>query len=496
MNNAIRSFVFIGLFVYSMAANALPGDGDISGDGKFSDADITMLRDHLLEKQLFTSEQFAASDVNEDYKIDIADVVTMVKWSYGTIRINIRPEAGGWTLTGPEGFTTLNLSGDMLGAKTIRNAPIGIYTLTCWDDIPKYDPPPAQMKTLTKAGAIDFDATWTLESADVGPNMIDIPAGTFTMGRGDKDDDVLYGRSDELPRHEVTLSAYQIGKYEVTVGEVCRALNWAASKRYISAPDISPDNGFTTGSVVKVSGWMVTNTSVPVGSIVPSICLVDGVFKPVIRKSKGGAKYSMESFPASDLSFLNAVVYCNWLSEGNGLTPCYDSTNHYELKQPVPNGYRLPSEAEWERAAGWGTSQRYVYGISKDFLNNPQAQANIWVDGVLDPFGFGSINFHCTPIGWYNGLNISPIRGATENGRSPVGCYDMCGNVYEWCQDWYGPYSANAAVNPFGPSTGDMKVTRGGSSDLSKTWVRTAARFPCRTGESTYGPGFRVARYR
>ena len=140
---------------------------------------------------------------------------------------------------------------------------------------------------------------------------------------------------------------------------------------------------------------------------------------------------------------------------------------------PTPGGYRLPTEAEWERAAAWDGSKHWIYGYTGD-TNTYSNQCNdMWNNGgswaLVDPLGMAGNSAPLTsPVGWFNGVNVSPNRQvATVNSVSPVGAYDMSGNAMEWCGDWCAVYSSAAQTNPTGPAgssaSGSYRVHRGGS---------------------------------
>ncbi len=200
--------------------------------------------------------------------------------------------------------------------------------------------------------------------------MIYIPAGEFTMG-SDK------GYNNEKPEHKVYLDDYWIGKYEVTFEQY----------------DI--------------------------------YCEQTGKEKP------GDAGWGRGKQPVINVSWDDAVIYCNWLSQETGLK------------------FKLPTEAQWEKAARGTDAREYPWG--KDF---DEEKLNISERGTR-------------PVGSY------------PAGASPYGCLDIAGNVWEWCSDWYdGNYYKNSpGKNPVGPGKGDGRVLRGGSwnsdaSDCSSAYRR------------------------
>ncbi|MCX7048224.1 MAG: formylglycine-generating enzyme family protein, partial [Candidatus Sumerlaeota bacterium] len=197
-------------------------------------------------------------------------------------------------------------------------------------------------------------------------------------------------------------------------------------------------------------------------------------------------------------------VFCNWLSEKEGFSAAYNTTSWKLIDADsgksgtqFTNGYRLPTEAEWERAAGWNGTTHWIYGFQSDTLTGKD-RCNYRDDTLAYINPLGLVEFpYTSPVGWFNGLNTSP-NGLVQtiNSPSPVGAYDMTGNVYEWCHDWYGAYSSASKTNPIGPgsSPSGSRVNRGGSWLGFSACCRSAYR-NCHDPRITFDCyGFRVVR--
>jgi formylglycine-generating enzyme required for sulfatase activity len=179
--------------------------------------------------------------------------------------------------------------------------------------------------------------------------------------------------------------------------------------------------------------------------------------------------------PATNVTWYDAVAYCNWLSGQHGLTPCYDQVGKNVMWDRSCDGYRLPTEAEWEYAARGGSlSQGYTYAGGDD----PDRVA--W---YADPGGASH------PVG--------------EKLPNELGLYDMSGNIWEWCWDRYdGTYYARSPENnPAGPRSGDGDIyfgpersRRGGCFKEAADVLRTTYRSFDSSAYIGNSSGFRLVR--
>ncbi len=153
--------------------------------------------------------------------------------------------------------------------------------------------------------------------------------------------------------------------------------------------------------------------------------------------------------PVEQVNWTDAAIYCNERSRAEGLEVCYNEEN-WECDFEA-NGYRLPTEAEWEYACRAGTETRYFFG------NNAKE---------LEKYGWYSKN---------SAANTHPVGLRKPNGW---GLYDMCGNVAEWCNDFYSKdyYGRSPSENPRGPAEGKEKVIRGGAWNSSADACRSCYR--------------------
>ena len=263
------------------------------------------------------------------------------------------------------------------------------------------------------------------------PGMAYIPPGPFQMG------DNLDGTTNAMPVHIVQVDGFFMDKNLVTKELWQSVQTWANN------------NGYSIGT----GAWR--DTSNPVNSV----------------------------------SWYDAVKWCNARSEHEGLTPCYYTdtaqTDIYTtgntnidntMVKWTANGYRLPTEAEWEKAArGGATGQRYPWGNSITVSNaNYYDSANPWQTD--------------------SGSRTSPVGSYPANS---YGLYDMAGNLWEWNWDWYSDsyYGAPESLsNPYGPVSGSNRVRRGGAWYQDASYCRAAFRYSYYPSEAHTDFGFRTVR--
>jgi formylglycine-generating enzyme required for sulfatase activity len=381
---------------------------------------------------------------------------------------------------------TGNVYKSWTGMQYLKDIPVGQYTLECKAD---------KHKTLKREIVITENATeiQELQMEEVSDfisraDMILIKDSRFQMGStdGDRDEKPVHtvtgsdfisradmilikggrfqmgsteGDSDEKPVHTVTVSDFYMSKYEVTYQQFEEFIR---STNYKTTAEVEGYSWVWTGSWEKKDGinWRYDVSGLP--------------------RSKSESEH-----PVIHVSWYDAVEYCNYLSRKEGLTPAYmidksrkdpnNESSYDDIKWSITwnknaNGYRLPTEAEWEYASGGGASNRTKWSGT----NSESSPGN---------------------YAWYfsnSGNKTHPVGIKEPNS---LGLYDMSGNVWEWCWDWYGDYSSSSQTNPTGPSSGSYRVLRGGSWRSSgATSCRVAYRGDNLPSNRNVNLGFRLVR--
>jgi uncharacterized repeat protein (TIGR02543 family) len=290
---------------------------------------------------------------------------------------------------------------------------------------------------------VDANKTVTANYDPILPDMVSIPGGTFQMGDSKGD-----GYSDEIPVHTVTVSSFDISKYEITNSQYCQYLNSAMSQGLIKI----------ASSTVYEN---VSGTSYPYYDCNPTgygQISYHSDTNSFSVKTKNGRDMSNDAL--INVSWYGAAAYCNWRSQQEGREQCYNPLSW--VCNFSKRGYRLPTEAEWEYAARGGLSgNRFAWG---DTISHSQANYySMWVEGhPYSPYDVSPTEgYHPT---WMDGIMpfTSPVGSFAANG---YGLFDTIGNASEWCNDWWDAmyYSSSPVNNPTGPSGGELRVTRGGN---------------------------------
>ena len=194
--------------------------------------------------------------------------------------------------------------------------------------------------------------------------------------------------------------------------------------------------------------------------------------------------------PASRIAWRDAVRFCNWLSQKEGLPPAYEERGRdVVLIEPVGTGYRLPTEAEWAwaaRFAAGASNHRFPWGGEAEPAPGSGNYADASAAGIVSS----------ALLSYRDGFPVASPVGA--NGANKLGLFDVGGNVAEWVHDRYRIYprssSAAPVKDPKGPETGGLRVIRGSSwKTASETQLRLAYRDYGKEGREDVG--FRIARY-
>jgi formylglycine-generating enzyme required for sulfatase activity len=321
--------------------------------------------------------------------------------------------------------------------------------------LPMLGPP---LTTLANSPLVSGRVELKASNGTLSPEFVLLPSGDFQLG-----DSLNEGNSDELPLRWVTLNQFAVQNKEVTLQQWREVMSWALN------------NGYDFENLGSGRGV---------------------------------------NHPVQGINWYDAVKWCNARSEMERREPCYytaapfnadrvyrsgrvdlNNSQFYLSNGPhyTGNGYRLPTEAEWERAARGGVrGGRFPTGPSishatANYVAAPEALNLAGIDASL------SSGFH--PVFGARGVPLTAPVGSFAGNF--VGIYDMSGNVAEWCWDWYAPYAPGLATNPRGgdkPVTDARRVLRGGSGQSGAMQIRHAARDAATPDAALPYAGFRVVR--
>ncbi len=311
-----------------------------------------------------------------------------------------------------------------------------------------------------QAGNAEDDGSWMLLSIPhVRPtptpaaDMAAIPAGSFAMGNATNVFPASEGHQDELPQHAVQVRTFYIARCEVTKAQWDVVYNWALTNGYhFDHP--------------------------------------------------GSGKAAIH--PVHTVSWYDVVKWCNARSQKEGLTPCYytsadqatvfkTGTNNLanDCVKWTAHGYRLPTEAEWEKAARGGVADLRFPWVN--FTNNiAHAKANYYGSHGLYSYDL-SIGYHPS---FTNGA--APYTGQVGSfAPNGYGLYDAIGNVQEWCWDWFDAayYGSSPALDPRGPAETSGRTYRGGAWMNISSLCRVAERAYYTPNSANMYIGFRVVQH-
>lgn len=264
-------------------------------------------------------------------------------------------------------------------------------------------------------GSVKIELVDTKESISTNDNMVLVKGGTFTMGSPANEPE---RESDEV-EHEVTVRDFYMSPTEVT------------QKEYLELMGNNPSEN------------------------------------------------SGENLPVENVTWYDAINYCNALSRAKGLDEVYTVDGDTVTWNKGANGYRLPTEAEWEYAARANTTTPFSFG---DYVHDDDANC------------YNSYGYNNDATGnWVNGYigNTVAVDDYNTNG---FGIYNMHGNVAEWVWDWYSDYNTNSTSDPKGTESGSYKVVRGGGWNDQPKHIRSAYRGAHPADVPFYAIGIRVVR--
>jgi formylglycine-generating enzyme required for sulfatase activity len=373
----------------------------------------------------------------------------------GSISIDPNPNNldASWMLMGPNSYCHA-ASGDVL----LEDLDPGSYTVS-WGAVAGWTAPANATQDLAAGGSITFSGTYTAQGP-IDPGFVLIDDGSFLMGAPEEE---LGTESDEHPQHTVTLTrSFYLQSTEVTNEQYRQMAQWAYDRGYATATSSSLRDALdgSTQELLDLDGSYC------------EITFSNGTFG--LRDAGYGIN---PDHPVKWVTWFGSAAYCDWLSLHAGLPRAYNhSTWQCNGNSPyTAAGYRLPTEAEWEYACRAGSTTAFANGPITYIGCSP-------VDPVLNQ------------IGWFCGNDQRWTSAVGQKSPNAWGLYDMHGNIWEWCNDFYSSYSSGPISDPVGPASGSYRMTHGGGWNFSARTCRSANRSWGNPDYSYDYYGFRPAR--
>jgi len=332
------------------------------------------------------------------------------------------------------------------------------------------DAPPPAVAPFDAATAKQHQRAWAtyLETQvetvnSVGAKMVLIPPGEFLMGSTDEQVEAALKVAEEInankgskfriekserPQHKVVISKpLLMGATEVTIGQF---KEFAAATSYQTEAEKEKIKAEAAPPLATTPGQPPSNR-------------IDTYLIP-------GPRGVDDNWPAAVMTWNDAVAYCNWLSMQEKLDPCYRPDGDTWQVLLNNNGYRLPTEAEWEYACRAGTTTQYSFGDDHQQLEQ---------------------------YGWYDKNTNFQIKTVAAKPPNSFGLFDMHGNLQEWCGDFYDEemwYSAAPTNDPNGPASTSRRAMRGGNWNDNASSCRSASRSGSTPTKLHHSFGFRYVR--